>query len=327
MLECVAGQSAPVATEHGVDCGVLIGALTHRMCRWPLWGHRRPTPEDARYCGARTVGQVYCFAHASRAGGHTLHAMDRVALRAACGDRMPTPKARAGDDGPWPADARDDAAPVRARTSPLPVAPRPAPAPAEDIGAVLARYGEIAKRLKTRGVPASLAVRRPAVPAPASTPAPPPPAPPPPTVSVPAEVLAPSAPPPRRALPKPPSPRPRDWLRVASPAPLPGMPVQDAGGSSLHLLLRVVCRVSGLSKLDLTSQRRLHRVVRWRHIFMWLARHLTARSLPDIGRVLGGRDHTTILHGIRRIDAVHRQGGEAAEFLDQLRAQAKAVLL
>lgn len=35
---------------------------------------------------------------------------------------------------------------------------------------------------------------------------------------------------------------------------------------------------------------------------MWLARQATAASLPVIGRVLGGRDHTTVLHGVRTMD-------------------------
>jgi chromosomal replication initiator protein len=35
---------------------------------------------------------------------------------------------------------------------------------------------------------------------------------------------------------------------------------------------------------------------------MWLAKQLTVRSLPDIGRRFGGRDHTTVLHAVRRIE-------------------------
>jgi chromosomal replication initiator protein len=37
---------------------------------------------------------------------------------------------------------------------------------------------------------------------------------------------------------------------------------------------------------------------------MWLAKQLTTRSLPDIGRRFGGRDHTTVLHAVRRIEAL-----------------------
>lgn len=67
-------------------------------------------------------------------------------------------------------------------------------------------------------------------------------------------------------------------------------------------ILRVVSRHFGVSKGDLLSQRR-HRSVVWpRQIGMWLAKQLTARSLPEIGRRFGNRDHTTVLHAIRKIE-------------------------
>ena len=67
-------------------------------------------------------------------------------------------------------------------------------------------------------------------------------------------------------------------------------------------ILRVVSRHYGVSRGDLLSQRR-HRSVVWpRQIGMYLAKQLTARSLPEIGRRFGGRDHTTVLHAIRKID-------------------------
>lgn len=67
-------------------------------------------------------------------------------------------------------------------------------------------------------------------------------------------------------------------------------------------ILRVVSRHFGVSKGDLLSQRR-HRSVVWpRQVGMYLAKHLTARSLPEIGRRFGNRDHTTVLHAIRKIE-------------------------
>ena len=57
-----------------------------------------------------------------------------------------------------------------------------------------------------------------------------------------------------------------------------------------------------MSKGDILSQRR-HRSVVWpRQIGMYLAKQLTSRSLPEIGRRFGNRDHTTVLHAIRKID-------------------------
>jgi chromosomal replication initiator protein len=67
-------------------------------------------------------------------------------------------------------------------------------------------------------------------------------------------------------------------------------------------ILRIISRHFGVSKGDLLSQRR-HRSVVWpRQIGMYLAKQLTARSLPEIGRRFGNRDHTTVLHAIRKIE-------------------------
>ena len=67
-------------------------------------------------------------------------------------------------------------------------------------------------------------------------------------------------------------------------------------------ILRIVSRHFGVSKGDLLSQRR-HRSVVWpRQIGMYLAKQLTQRSLPEIGRRFGNRDHTTVLHAIRKIE-------------------------
>lgn len=59
----------------------------------------------------------------------------------------------------------------------------------------------------------------------------------------------------------------------------------------------------GISGIDIRSQRRTADVVLPRQIAMYLAKLLTFKSLPEIGRRLGNRDHTTILHGIRRAEA------------------------
>ncbi|MEO1693928.1 MAG: chromosomal replication initiator protein DnaA [Pseudomonadota bacterium] len=67
-------------------------------------------------------------------------------------------------------------------------------------------------------------------------------------------------------------------------------------------ILKVVSRHFGVSRGDILSQRR-HRSVVWpRQIGMYLAKQMTARSLPEIGRRFGNRDHTTVLHAIRKID-------------------------
>lgn len=67
-------------------------------------------------------------------------------------------------------------------------------------------------------------------------------------------------------------------------------------------ILRVVTKHFGVNRADLLSSRRNRSIVRPRQIGMYLAKSLTSRSLPEIGRRFGGRDHTTVLHAIRKID-------------------------
>jgi len=84
-------------------------------------------------------------------------------------------------------------------------------------------------------------------------------------------------------------------------------------------ILRIVSRHFGVSKGDLLSQRR-HRSVVWpRQIGMYLAKQLTARSLPEIGRRFGNRDHTTVLHAIRKIDNELNGNARLREELEELK--------
>ncbi len=77
---------------------------------------------------------------------------------------------------------------------------------------------------------------------------------------------------------------------------------------------RTVCRHYRITREDLLSQRRAAHVVKPRQIAMYLAKTLTLRSLPEIGRRFGGRDHTTVLHAVRKIDGlVARDADVAAE--------------
>jgi chromosomal replication initiator protein len=84
-------------------------------------------------------------------------------------------------------------------------------------------------------------------------------------------------------------------------------------------ILRIISRHYGVSKGDLLSQRR-HRSVVWpRQIGMYLAKHLTARSLPEIGRRFGGRDHTTVLHAIRKIEGEITKNPNLGDELEELK--------
>jgi chromosomal replication initiator protein len=65
---------------------------------------------------------------------------------------------------------------------------------------------------------------------------------------------------------------------------------------------KAVADYYGLKQADLLSERRNRAIARPRQTAMWLCKQLTTRSLPDIGRRFGGRDHTTVLHAVRRIE-------------------------
>jgi chromosomal replication initiator protein len=84
-------------------------------------------------------------------------------------------------------------------------------------------------------------------------------------------------------------------------------------------ILRIISRHFGVSKQDLLSQRR-HRSVVWpRQIGMYLAKQLTQRSLPEIGRRFGNRDHTTVLHAIRKIEGVVQGDAGLKDELEELK--------
>ena len=62
------------------------------------------------------------------------------------------------------------------------------------------------------------------------------------------------------------------------------------------------CRQTGSPILFVTSDRRMKSIVWPRHVSAWLARHTLPLSLPVIGRALGGRDHSTVMHALERVD-------------------------
>jgi chromosomal replication initiator protein len=70
---------------------------------------------------------------------------------------------------------------------------------------------------------------------------------------------------------------------------------------------------------DMSSPRRARAVARPRQIAMFLAKQLTARSLPEIGRKFGGRDHTTVMHAVKKVEELIAQDTDFAEEVDLLR--------
>ena len=72
---------------------------------------------------------------------------------------------------------------------------------------------------------------------------------------------------------------------------------------------------------DMIGPKRVRTIARPRQIAMYLAKQLTPRSLPEIGRRFGGRDHTTIMHGVRKIEELMATDSQLNDDLQMLRRQ------
>jgi chromosomal replication initiator protein len=84
---------------------------------------------------------------------------------------------------------------------------------------------------------------------------------------------------------------------------------------------RVVARRYNVSRSDLLSSRRTANVVRPRQVAMYLAKTMTLRSLPEIGRRFGGRDHTTVLHAVRKIEHLVGNDATLADEIESLKRE------
>jgi chromosomal replication initiator protein len=82
---------------------------------------------------------------------------------------------------------------------------------------------------------------------------------------------------------------------------------------------KAVARHYNVSKHDLLSARRTRTIVRPRQIAMYLAKVLTPRSFPEIGKLFGGRDHTTVLHAVRKIEELAAADQMLAQELELLK--------
>lgn len=82
---------------------------------------------------------------------------------------------------------------------------------------------------------------------------------------------------------------------------------------------KLVASHFNVSRADILSSRRTATVVRPRQIAMYLSKLLTPRSLPEIGRRFGGRDHTTVLHAVRKIQGLVSADGTLSEEIELLK--------
>ncbi|WP_137702610.1 chromosomal replication initiator protein DnaA [Marimonas lutisalis] len=75
---------------------------------------------------------------------------------------------------------------------------------------------------------------------------------------------------------------------------------------------------------DMIGPKRVRTFARPRQVAMYLCKQLTSRSLPEIGRRFGGRDHTTVMHGVRRIEELRSQDAQIEEDIELLRRALEA---
>ncbi len=82
---------------------------------------------------------------------------------------------------------------------------------------------------------------------------------------------------------------------------------------------RKVAEHYNLRLSDMHSARRARSVARPRQVAMYLSKLLTARSLPEIGRKFGGRDHTTVMHAIRKVEELMSDDAQIAQDVEVVR--------
>ncbi len=89
-------------------------------------------------------------------------------------------------------------------------------------------------------------------------------------------------------------------------------------------ILKRVCDYYKIRQVDILSQNRQRAIARPRQMAMYLCKRLTTRSLPEIGKKFGGRDHTTILYGVRKIEELMQIDSQIAEDAELLRRMLEA---
>ncbi|MEE2773543.1 MAG: chromosomal replication initiator protein DnaA [Pseudomonadota bacterium] len=93
---------------------------------------------------------------------------------------------------------------------------------------------------------------------------------------------------------------------------------------TIEEIIRKVADHYNLRMTDLVSARRARVIARPRQVAMFLSKMLTSKSLPEIGRRFGGRDHTTVIHAVKKIEELRQIDNQIAEELEILRRMLEA---
>ncbi|MCY4335015.1 MAG: chromosomal replication initiator protein DnaA [Litoreibacter sp.] len=89
-------------------------------------------------------------------------------------------------------------------------------------------------------------------------------------------------------------------------------------------IMRKTCDYYNVRMSDMMSPKRSRNIARPRQMAMWLSKQLTQRSYPEIGKRFGNRDHTTVIHAVRKIDELKAQDSQIAEDAELLRRMLEA---
>jgi len=87
---------------------------------------------------------------------------------------------------------------------------------------------------------------------------------------------------------------------------------------TIDIIQKEVAQHFNIKVADMSSPRRARTVARPRQIAMYLSKQLTPRSLPEIGRKFGGRDHTTVMHAVKKVEELIQNDTDFAEEIDML---------
>lgn len=88
---------------------------------------------------------------------------------------------------------------------------------------------------------------------------------------------------------------------------------------TIRRIVNVVCETYCVTPTDIVSQRRTLNVILPRQVAMYLSATITTRSLPEIGRCLGGKHHTSIMNGVRKIERLMESSPALRAKVEELR--------
>jgi hypothetical protein len=114
-----------------------------------------------------------------------------------------------------------------------------------------------------------------------------------------------------------PLPAKEPWFHIIEEIETPEI---ELPGISIQSIQRAVAIDYNIPLTHMLSQRRQASIVRPRQVAMYLAKELTAATLPTIGRKFCGRDHSTVIHAVRKIASLWRQDDELMARIERLKA-------